>query len=991
MANLVRPSRDGDQFHYLWAARRCLALLSPETDLAGISIEGVSPKETPKESSVLASDSVIDVAEYYGDIDLSKAQRVRYIQLKHSTRRVDRTWTASGLRSTLESYTRTYDELLQRFDADYMSTHVEFWFVTNRPISARVTEAVDDAARGAAARHVVELGKLQGFTGLTGARFSSFCALLHFEGEEDDCWEQRNILFQEVSGYLPGADVDAPTQLKELVTRKALSESEHDPLIEKADVLRALKTDESSLYPARCLITHVSNVVTREQEADLVEHIVQAEGRPVVVHALAGVGKSVFATRIQASLPERSVCILYDCFGNGLYRSASNFRHRHRDGLVQISNELAGKALCHPLIPTVHADATDYIRKFKYRLRQAIDLIHGANPRAVLCIVIDAADNAQQAAEENGPSRSFARDLLREPLPEGVRLVVLCRSHRQQLLDPPPSALRLELTTFTKAETAAHLRQSFANASNRDVEEFHHVSSQNPRVQALALSQAAERNRSLPETLQRLGPDPTTIDGAIGNLLNGALALLRDRADEAEAGQIDRVCTGLALLRPLVPVSVLAEVSGVSEQSIRSFVLDIGRPLLLSGDAVQFRDEPVETWFRQRFKPRPDEIGKFIQDLVPLATGSGYVAATLPQLMLEAGQLPDLIGLALASSALPETSEIEKRAVELGRAQFALKAALRSKAYRDAAKLALKAGEQAASGRRRRKLIQSNTDLASLYLGPEVIQETVSRRVLCSGWRGSHHVYEAGLLSGSPEFRGEARSRLRMAYDWLRNWSRLSPSERQEEKISEDDIAELVMAEVNIHGPLAAARAIGRWKPRSVSFGVGRIVTRRLIDHGRVDDANGLAESAPDNSRLALAVILELREVQETPCPRVVDQAWQRVQRLRARARSTSVESRYETLDAIAALVEAALKLRLCTRGEAAALLTRCLPATPPDALRVMALSPHRGRQGRIVTSAPCHVGHRRRGSRCCGTHTVLRCRAEGSVEADVARGLLSI
>ena len=672
MADLVRPSRDGDQFHYLWAARRCLALLPPTTDLVGISIEGASPKE----SFALAGDTVIDIAEYYGDTDLSRAQRVRYMQLKHSTRRAAQAWTASGLETTLRDFAARHDELLQRFGADYVSTHIEFWFVTNRPVSSKVMQAVDDAARGAAPRHPSELQKWERFTGLACAELSSFCRLLHFEDRQDGYWDQRNILLQEVSGYLPGSDVDAPTQLKELVTRKALSESEHDRLIEKPDVLRALKTDESSLYPAPCLIAHINNVVAREQEADLIGEIVQAEQRPVIVHALAGVGKSVFATRIQAGLPGNSVSILYDCYGNGLYSSASEFRHCHRDALVQIANQLAGKALCHPLIPTVHADAKDYVRKFMYRLRQAVELIRRASPRAVLCIVVDAADNAQQAAEENGESRSFARDLLREPLPEGVRLVVLCRSHRQNLLDPPPFALRLELTAFTKTETAAHLRQSFPDASSHDVEEFHYLSSQNPRVQALALSQAAERNRSLRETLRRLGPDPATVDDAIKSLLNDALTSLRDSADEVEVKQINRVCTGLALLRPLVPISVLAEMSRVSEEAIRSFALDIGRPLLLSDNAVQFRDEPVETWFRERFRPRPDKLSEFIRDLVPLAAGSGYVAATLPQLMLEAGQLPELVGLALGSSALPETSEMEKRAVELGRAQFALKAAL---------------------------------------------------------------------------------------------------------------------------------------------------------------------------------------------------------------------------------------------------------------------------------------------------------------------------
>ena len=86
MANLVRPSRDGDQFHYLWAARRCLSLLSPQTSLVGISIEGSSPNELQPIAAPLAGEELLDIAEYYGDEDVSRAQQVRYMQLKHSTR-----------------------------------------------------------------------------------------------------------------------------------------------------------------------------------------------------------------------------------------------------------------------------------------------------------------------------------------------------------------------------------------------------------------------------------------------------------------------------------------------------------------------------------------------------------------------------------------------------------------------------------------------------------------------------------------------------------------------------------------------------------------------------------------------------------------------------------------------------------------------------------------------------------------------------------------
>ena len=931
MADLVRPSRDGDQFHYLWAARRCLLLLpSPsQTGLAGITIEGASPEERPR--AVGAGDAVIDVAEYYGDIDMNRATRIRYVQLKHSTRRRSQPWTASGLKRTLEGFAARYGDLLGEFTARDLKARFEFRFVTNRPVSVAIKQTVQDAAERAIPRYPREAAKLERITGLAGTEFSLFCGLIRFEDQQNDYWDQRNILFREVSGHLPDADVDAPVQLAELVRRKALSESEDDSRIEKTDVLRALGTDESGLYPAPCLLTLMDNPVSREQEAGLIQAIVEAEEKPVVVHALAGVGKSVFATRIEAGLPKGSVTVLYDCFGHGQYRSPTGSRHRHRDGLVQIANELAGRGLCHPLIPSGRADRTEYMRAFVHRLEQANKLIRRDRPEALLCVVVDAADNAQQAAEENGQQPSFARDLLRQTPPCGVRFVVLCRSHRQELLDPPPGALRLELVGFSATETAAHLRRTFPDASDHDVGEFHHFTSGNPRLQALALSGDGNRDLRLPEALRRLGPDPATVDDAIEKLLNGAVARLVDDAGTSERESIHRVCAGLAALRPLVPISVLSRMSGVSAPAIRSFVLDLGAGLLLAGDSVQFRDEPVETWFRTRFTPAPAEMPEFIGRLRSLADTSAYVASILPKLLLEAGQLSELVELTLTSSALPETNLLERRDVEHQRAQFALKASLRSRRYGEAAKLALKAGWQTAGDGRQRKLIQSNTDLAARFLDPALIEEMVTRRPFESGWLGAHHAYEAGLLSGVSTFAAAARSRLRMAYEWLDNWRRLSPEERRREEVSDADIAELAMAQLNIHGPDKAAAEICRWKPRKVAYRVGRLVARRLIDHGRVAHVNAVAASAGADLRLVLAVVVELREIQQTPPASVVDPVFRRVYAAAERIGAIRGSDReWGILNAISALVEAALRLSLCSRDEAAVLLTRCLPTKPP-------------------------------------------------------------
>jgi len=339
-SNLVRFSRDGDQFHYLWAARRCLPLLSQVSGLVAVSIEGASTSEVDSAPATEAGEELIDIAEYYGSQQFGKADSVRYFQLKHSTQRSDDPWTASGLEKTLKGFAARYSELCQQFGREECGQKLQFYFVSNRPVSADIVEAVAHTGSGVNPPHHKELAKLEKHTGLAGDDLSRFCKLLHLEGQQEGYWNQRNILTQDISGYLADLDADAPVQLKELVTRKALSESSDNPTITKIDVLRALKTDESRLFPAPCLIQEADDVVPREQKITLVADIVAAESGPIVIHANGGVGKSVFSTRVKYGLPLGSVCILYDCFGNGQYRSASAFRHRHKDALVQMANEI---------------------------------------------------------------------------------------------------------------------------------------------------------------------------------------------------------------------------------------------------------------------------------------------------------------------------------------------------------------------------------------------------------------------------------------------------------------------------------------------------------------------------------------------------------------------------------------------------------------------------------------------------------------------------
>jgi hypothetical protein len=925
---LVRASRDGDQFHYLWAARRALQLLDPKSELVAVTIEGASTAEFQTGGAVGEGEELIDIGEYYRSTELDKATRVRYMQLKHSTTQVDEPWQPSGLEKTLQGFAERFMALRKRFPNVSLNSKLELWFVTNRPIHVSVLETVEDAAKQRTPRHPKVLAKLKKFTSIDDAALAIFCNVLRFEDRQDDYWNQRNVLSQDMSGYLPDLDVDAPIRLKELITRKALSESATNPHVTKMDVLRALQTDESQLFPAPCLIDRLKDAIPREQESALLRAIEVTADSPIIVEADAGVGKSILSTRIGLGLPPGSVSILYDCFGNGQYRSASGARHRHHTALVQIANELSVLGLCHPLIPTVHADASAYMRAFLHRVRQSISILKARSASALLCLVVDAADNAQMAAEELGERRSFIRDLLREKLPDGVRLVALCRPYRAALLNPPPDTVRLQLAAFSRNETAAHLRQRFPEASEHDVDEFHRLSSHNPRVQALALS----RNAPLPEILRLLGPNPTTVDCTIGSILEKSIATLSDAAGDVESNQVDMICAGLAALRPLVPISVLASMSKVDEGAIKSFALDLGRPLIVTGDTVQFFDEPAESWFKERFRPDAASLEKFLARLKPLASGSAYVASVLPQLMLEAGQFSELVELALSSKALPETNPVERRDVELQRLQFALKAGLRAQRYSDAAKLALKAGGESAGNDRQRRLLQDNTDLAAAFMEGNHVQEVVSRRIFGSGWVGSHHVYEAALLSGHTELIGEARSRLRMAQEWLRNWSKLTPKERESEPVSDEDRAIMALAHLNIHGAKAAAASLRAWRPRELSYSAGRILARRLLNHGRYADLDELAAAAGNDIRLICAIAVELRGVNRLLPRPPTERAFKLLADRRILVEDPPGYDRL-ALTEVVAIVESAHLHGLRKAKEGVKLLLRYLPATPPHGL----------------------------------------------------------
>lgn len=916
----VRASRDGDQFHYYWAARRCLGLLAPDAQLVAVSIEGPAVQDGDRFEEGVAS---IDVAEYRGDVDPSKATQIRYIQLKHSTLRTDKEWIASDLTDTLQNFGRRYVQLVETYGADDVAARFAFEFITNRPYAVSLVAGLEQLCSGEAtpqaraAAHAMRLPEEVA---------PAFARLLTLTGRVEHLAAQESLLHDDVSGYLPEADRDAPLHMKDLVAQRATTKFEHRPEITRLDVLKALGVDMRDLYPAPPRIEAPARIVRRRQLDDLAARIVNG-GCVSIVSADAGVGKTVLSTQLGDLLPEGSRTLVFDCFGNGSYRSASEYRHRCRDGLVQLANELAGLSLCNPLIPTSKADPPAYVRAFMARVESAAATLRQNAADAVLCLVIDAADNAEMAAREIHDPPSFPRLLLRETnWPTNVRVVLTARPHRVGKLDPPTPIKPIPLEPFDEAESAEHLRGFYPSATDQDAIEFHRQTSSNPRVQATAIAQGG----SLHDVLLSLAGEPRTVETLIGDLLQSAIDRVLADTPTADHDQVRGVCSALATLRPFVPLRVVANVAAVSIDLVRSLAHDLQRPLIVREDAIQFRDEPTESWFREVFKPTGAELNSFIERLVPLAGESAYVAAGIPQLLLEAGRFGELVKLALTDDALPLEPAMARRDVALQRLQFALKAAIRDKRHLEATMLALKAGGETAADARQQKLLSANTDLGARFLEPDQMIEQVSRRLIAGGaWVGSEHAYEAAFLAGSPDLAGEARSRLRVADEWLMHWATRPPTfGSQQGDVTKADAAEMALAVIQLDGAASCARYLRRWKRRERSYQAGRILVRRLIDAGQFDLVDELAIAAGNDLGLLLAITSELASVGRFPPKPAVERMTRLVTSRHVRIREpTSTGGEIAVLAAVTDAVVAAARLRVASRRLLARTLTRYIPA----------------------------------------------------------------
>lgn len=911
----VRASRDGDRFHYTWGAARLLHLLSPASNLQQVFVEGAGPTSPEEEPD---GSEVIDLTEFYGPPE-GNFTSLEVRQFKHSTLHSDKNFSLSEVVKVFSKFTQ--------LDAALRTKHpnatVRFSIVTNKPMAPEAIIAVRELAAGQPPADGSPAAKLKDATKLDVAAAASLCSRLDLRGDAPGITALRRGLDREIGGLTADADLRVSASLVDLVASRASTES--DGPILRADVLTAFGCREDELAPAPSLLDDAPFIL-RDSYRDLTDRILDATGS-IVVTAEGGVGKSTFARALPDLLSDRADVIIYDCFGNGNYRNPAHPRHRHRDGLVQIATEMAGLGLCFPIVHAGNLAPEEYIKAFARRLDQASEMLMQSGNRQ-LVIVVDAADNAVIAAEDNADPRSFVRDLLRmqTDIPPNVRIVLTCRPERLDRLEAPGVA-SIELPAFTPQETAKVVSSSHPSATTLDVAEIHGRTAGNPRVVSTVLFETA----TIRDALGRV-TGFTSATSALDSLMQRQVANAFNNAGGSRA-ELERAAQLLTLLRPSVPLNVLAELAGTQPASVRSFISDLGRGLVLDGQSVQFLDEPTETYFRNRHPATQDVAAQAASQLRGLSGSSAYAASSLPEVLWSANLHDELLALVATGDALPSTSDVERAQVEHLRVEFGLRAAVQLRRPDSIVQLAMRAGAGRAGKGRQFTIIRDNPDLAGSGMDPRVLGELIASRDLPESWPGSTLGAEAALLAHTSGGASTARSRSRQAASAIAAWVR-APRERysRDDRVTPEQVAHIALAVLRTDGPDLAARYLSGWRPASFVLESSRALARVLISSPGDEDVSGLVASST-HPGLLLGVLGEMQRVGMTMNAHEVGDVWKTMTRFRLSLLAKEFDDRDAEDTAfrgVSWLCALAVRYSIVDATEAAERLRECLPRSLP-------------------------------------------------------------
>ncbi|WP_298928196.1 NACHT domain-containing protein [uncultured Ramlibacter sp.] len=765
MVDKARAAKDGNEFHETWAARRSLELLMPRDELNAIAVEGFSVEDGRHVSN--AATEIADLVLYYGiDSAFETAKRVEISQFKYSVVNANKPFVAADAKKILEKFVAADADYRRRFGDQQVENRLRFSIVTNRPIDADFALAVSKLASGKVSheRRVIDQAH-QVFAACNRSPrdLESFLSRLEMRGASGSLTALKADVATRIVDWSASSDYVAQGRLgalKALVRTKAGTEGANRNVIRLEDVLSALHVaDARDLLPTPASFVGIGPVVSRSlAQKKVLENLFKQ--RPVLLHAAGGVGKTVFMQALASNLATQGEVILFDCFGGGNYRSVEDSRHQPQKGLLHVVNALASKGLCDLIIPGP-LSTPDLLATARRRFNQAVQTLRRQDSSAKLFLLIDAADNSAQQAQDVH-EKAFPTLLMETfsqmGMPEGVEMVASCRTERVPMTKGSSSPIQVQLPSFEREETSAFLAPRVAELSQTEVDIAQVRSEGNPRVLAHLVQEWEGLVRKSPVAKSA----PIHVEQLIEQRLVRALRYVADQGLEEE---VRAFLCGLTVLPPPVPVAEYAPAIGLAPEAVESFAADLAPLLDRTSLGIVFRDEPTETFIREKYGTDAVLLQRLAERLEKAQGASIYAARALPRLlgMTEATEL----ALKLAFSAdMPATltSDLGKRAIRTHRLTTALSMACRQERRPEAIRLLVELASVAANGDRLDALIASYPDMVAAVGDSEALRRLFEIR---TDWSGARHSRLAlvHLLMGNAD---EASLHAESSRQWVR-------------------------------------------------------------------------------------------------------------------------------------------------------------------------------------------------------------------------------
>jgi hypothetical protein len=826
----------------------------------GVSVEGFLPED---EATVSEAWDGVDCTLYYQG-DAPKSDRIVIEQLKYSSADSQKAWSLSDF--TRKTAKKTNNSIIRRLASAFekasdlhpeMSERIKISFVSNRPIAPDLLQTLsqqplNDNGAGPSG-NLRRFDQLQSASGLKKDLFRRFVKAIDFNQTGSRFLIEESVL-QLLGTWLDDDAFSVFGDLLSRISQKMMPEAANE-VITRDTILSWLGFHSSAgLFPCVPQLKLIDKPVIRSVSKETVSTMVSGVQK-LCIHGAAGCGKTTVLQEIQALLPSASTMIVFDCFGAGRYRESNGTRHKPEDAFLQLSNELAAQ-LRIPFLLKRNRGA-DYAKSFSDRLNRASTVVSSISEDALLVIAVDAADNSVTAAREAvPPERSFVDDFVTlGDLPKNVRLLVTARTGRLEELHLPAGFEKKELKGFAPPESKQNAERIWANCPALWLEEFHHFSDGNPRVQGYAIDYAEGNQERCLDYLRPTGK-------RLQEIFEKRLTETAVKWGTEES--LRTFCGAIAVMPRPIPPSDLAIVSQLTEAQVRDLCADLGEAVRLSEDGIGFKDEDFEQFICERVEDDLPAVKKTIAEhLWNRRDQEEYAARYVVNALFAVDRTSDITHL-LETEPEPRAiaDPIVRQQVKIKRLQAGMQAAASRENTSEAIRAILVGAEALRTHDAITELVVSNPDLAVQFM-----RDSTETLVLQDADYLEHHgpfLFELMRVEARNHNKVMVRDYGRRLAAWLNrrteDWDakkKRNPKHPQDPwKISAREIAAQVESTLLAFGVEAAIQRLKSWNPRKVGLEVARLLVPRLLASGNHEYLRQCLELKLIRAPWTLAVIV---------------------------------------------------------------------------------------------------------------------------------------